>query len=119
MRIPVKFLVFKSYGEFREFVLGKVKELEEVESMLKSISANGEVAALDVDKNSFVRVKVDDVLKAVRELKEAYMKIAKASLDIPQNPPWVVILEFRAGLPSRAYVIPFLGDVMKCRESPS
>ncbi|WP_291764815.1 hypothetical protein [Caldivirga sp. UBA161] len=103
------YIVFRNIEEFSRFVENMVKELTEVESILKKSAPKGELINA-IDAESMVNVGLDskELLNIVHEAKEAYLKILKSIPAEIKDVEWVTVLELMGNKPVKAYIIPII-----------
>ncbi|MGC8570502.1 hypothetical protein [Caldivirga sp.] len=101
------YIVFRSISEFSRFVEGMVKELTEIESILKKSAPKGEpISAIDVESMVNIGLDSKELLNVVREAKEAYLRILKSIPVEIKDVEWVTVLELMGNRPVKAYIIP-------------
>ncbi len=101
------YIVFRSIGEFSRFVENRIKELTEVESILRKSAPKGElISAIDVESMVNVGLDSKELFNIVHEAKEAYIKILKSIPSELKDAEWITILELMGNKPVKAYIIP-------------
>lgn len=105
--MSVEYTVFRSVREFVTYIEGAIKDLTEAESVIRNMAPKGgPINAINVELMINVMLDSREILGAIREAKEAYLRILSLIPNELRDVNWVVILELMGNRPVRAYIVP-------------